>query len=226
MAVPHINLSVDAVVFGYDASEGLSILLIKRKGNPFKGSWAMPGGLVKENENLESAVHRELKEETGIEVNYLEQLYTFGKLKRDPRNRVVTVAYYGLVRQSNFELYASTDAEDAQWFNINGLPKLAFDHGKIADVAIQRLRAKISYQPIGFELLDEKFPFSDLHRLYETLKGHSIDRRNFKKKFLQLKILEELAEKRSEGKGRPGSLFKFHKKKYFELVEKGMIFEV
>ncbi len=226
MAKPHINLSVDAVVFGYDSQSGLSILLIKRKIKPFKDDWAIPGGLVQENENLEKAVHRELQEETGIKVNYLEQLYTFGDLNRDPRNRVVTVAYYGLVRQSNFELHAATDAADARWFTINQLPKLAFDHNKIINLAISRLRAKISYQPIGFELLDEKFPFSDLQKLYETLKGFAIDRRNFKKKFLQLDILEELAEKRKEGKGRPGSLFRFRKKKYFDLVKKGMIFEI
>jgi len=203
MAKPHIRLSVDAVVFGYESQNGLSVLLIKRNIKPFKDGWAIPGGLVNENEDLEKAVQRELKEETGITVNYLEQLYTFGALNRDPRNRVVTVAYYGLVRPSKFQLAASTDASDAQWFNIDQLPKLAFDHDKIIDVAIQRIRAKISYQPIGFELLDKKFPFSELHKLYECLKGVPIDRRNFKKKFLQLEILEELSEKRKIGKGRP-----------------------
>jgi len=226
MATPHINLSVDAVVFGYDSNIGLSVLLIKRNIEPFKSSWAIPGGLVMENETLEVAVQRELKEEAGIVVTYLEQLYTFGAIERDPRNRVVTVAYYGLVRQSEFDLHAATDAEDAQWFTIDNLPPLAFDHEKIVDLAIQRLRAKISYQPIGFELIDKKFPFSELQKLYETLKGHQIDRRNFKKKFLQLDILEELPEKRKEGKGRPGSLFRFHKQKYFDLVKKGMIFEI
>ena len=127
MAKPHINLSVDAVVFGYEAQVGLSVLLIKRNIPPFKGTWAIPGGLVQENETLEKAVQRELREETGIAVNYLEQLYTFGDINRDPRNRVVTVAYYGLVRQSKFELHASTDAEDAQWFNFNQLLMLLLD---------------------------------------------------------------------------------------------------
>ena len=223
---PHINISVDAVVFAYEPSEGLSVLLIKRKIKPFKGQWAIPGGLVLKTETLEDAVKRELREETGITVNYLEQLYTFGALKRDPRNRVVTVAYYALVRQSNFELFAATDAADARWFNIDQLPKLAFDHDKIMDVAINRLRAKISYEPVGFELLDEKFPFSELRKLYESLKGVAIDRRNFKKKFLQLNVLEELPEKRKVGKGRPGALFRFNKKRFFELKEQGILFEV
>lgn len=226
MSKPTIRVSVDAVVFGYDSMHGLSVLLIRRKYDPFQGQWAIPGGLVDENESLEDAVVRELNEETGIHVNYLEQLYTFGDLGRDPRNRVVTVAYYGLVKQTNFELYADTDAEEAQWFNVDELPPLAFDHARIMDTAIERLKGKISYEPIGFELLGDKFPFSELHKLYETVYGKSIDRRNFKKKFLQLNILEELDEKVSHGKGRPGSLFKFNKEKYFALKEKGMNFEV
>lgn len=226
MSQPHINLSVDAVVFGYESSSGLSVLMIQRKIPPFEGEWAIPGGLVLETETLEEAVKRELKEETGVTVNYLEQLYTFGDVNRDPRNRVVSVAYYGLVRQSKFELHAATDAADARWFNVNQLPALAFDHNKIMDIAINRLRAKISYEPVGFELLDEKFPFSELRKLYEVLKGVAIDRRNFKKKFLQLNILEELPEKRKVGKGRPGSLFRFNKDRYFELKKQGILFEI
>ncbi len=230
MGLPNIRVSVDAVVFGYDSKEGLSVLLIKRKVAPFKGEWALPGGLVKEDESLETAVHRELEEETGITVNYLEQLYTFGTPGRDPRNRVVTVAYYGLVRQSEFDVYAATDAADAKWFHIDDTPKLAFDHEQILAAATKRLRGKLSYEPIGFELLDEKFRFSDLYHLYQTIYNPTgekkIDRRNFKKKFLQLGILEELPEKVSEGRGRPGALFKFDKEKYFALKERGMLFQV
>lgn len=226
MSKPTIRVSVDAVVFGYDSKHGLSVLLIRRKYDPFKGRWAVPGGLVNENESLETAVKRELKEETGIQVNYLEQLYTFGDLGRDPRNRVITVAHYGLVKQANFNVYADSDAEEAQWFNVSERPPLAFDHDDILDMAVERLKGKISYEPIGFELLDDKFPFSELHKLYETIYGKTIDRRNFKKKFLQLNILEELDEKVSHGKGRPGSLFRFNEKKYFTLKEKGMNFEI
>lgn len=220
-----ISLTVDAVVFGYEPGGGLAILLIKRKGAPFKGRWALPGGFVKKDESLEDAVERELSEETGIRVNYLEQLYTFGKPGRDPRNRVVSVAHYGLVKRSAFRLSASTDAEEARWFMMDGLPETAFDHAQIIEKAVERLRAKLSYEPVGFELLDEKFPFSELQKLYESIKGQTLDRRNFKKKFLSLGILEELSEK-SAGKGRPGSLFRFNRKKYFRLKEKGMVFEI
>lgn len=221
-----INLSVDAVVFGYDKETGISLTLIKRKNPPFQGTWALPGGLVKYEESLEAAVHRELKEETGIQVNYLEQLYSYGAPDRDPRNRVVSIAYYGLIRQSQFQLYADTDATEAKWFNIHQLPELAFDHRQIVDTAIRRLKNKTTYEPIGFELLDQKFPFIQLLTLYETIRGKKLDRRNFKKKFLQLGILEELPEKHSLGKGRPGSVYKFKEKAYFELKEKGMVFEV
>lgn len=226
MSIPTIRLAVDAVVFGYDPHDGISILLIQRKYDPFKGGWAIPGGLVLENESLETAVERELEEETGVKVDYLEQLYTFGDLNRDPRNRVVAVAYYGLVKKSDFHLYASTDAEDAKWFNWKELPELAFDHSRILAVAKERLRGKIRYQPIGFELLDDKFPFSDLHKLYEAILDIEIDRRNFKKKFLQLNILTELDEKISEGKGRPGSLFRFNSDRYFEKKKSGINFEM
>src|ERR1044071_13258 len=134
-----IKVAVDAVVFGYDAEEGVSVLLITRKFEPFRKFWALPGGLVKEDESLEQAVRRELKEEAGIDVSYLEQLYTFGKPDRDPRNRVVSVAYYGLIRPKDHHISASTDAEDVAWFNIEKLPKLAFDHKQIMETAIKRL---------------------------------------------------------------------------------------
>ena len=223
---PRIDLTVDAVVFGYEPVDGISVLLIKRKYQPFKGDWAFPGGFVDKEESLERAVQRELEEETGIRVNYLEQLYTFGEPFRDPRKRVVTVAYYGLVKPEAFSLCASDDAIDAQWFNVSALPKLAFDHVKILDMALFRLRNKISYEPVGFELLDEKFPFSELHKLYETLYGTPIDRRNFKKKILKLGILKEHSEKSTSGLGRPGTLYSFDKKKYFKLKEQGIVFEI
>src|ERR1700761_3273913 len=154
----NIKVSVDAVVFGYTSKEGLLLLLIKRNIDPFKNTWALPGGLVLDDESLEAAVERELKEEAGISINYLEQLYSFGKPGRDPRNRVVSITYYGLIRPDAFELKASTDASDARWFNIKKLPELAFDHREIINTALQRLKGKLLYEPIGFELLDERFP--------------------------------------------------------------------
>lgn len=223
---PRIDITVDAVVFGYKPDEGISVLLIKRKKDPFKGQWAIPGGFVEADESLEHAVSRELKEETGIEVNYLEQLYTFGEPKRDPRKRIVSVAYYALVNPDIYEVHAADDADGAEWFNIAKLPKLAFDHKHILEMAIFRLRNKISYEPVGFELLDKQFPFSELHKLYETLYGKEIDLRNFRKKFLGLGILKELKGKNSGGKGRPAPLYQFDKDKYFHLKKKGIVFEV
>ena len=225
--IQDIKVSVDAVVFGYNSLEGLQVLLIKRDVEPFKNSWALPGGLVLDDESLEDAVTRELQEETGVHINYLEQLYTFGKPGRDPRNRVVSVAYYGLVRPDGFELKADTDANDAQWFAMKELPVLAFDHALILQTAYERLQGKVMYEPIGVELLDERFPFSDLEKLYSTLLGRTVDRRNFKKKILKFGFLEETTEKQVlTGAGRPGNLFQFNRKKYFELKEKGINFEV
>ncbi|HHC79711.1 MAG TPA: NUDIX hydrolase [Flavobacteriia bacterium] len=220
-----IRLSVDAVVFGYEDGK-ISVLLIKRKFQPFKNEWAIPGGFVKNTESLEASVERELQEETGIKINYLEQLYTFGNPSRDPRGRVVSVAYVGLVRPNMFKISAATDAKQVQWFNINDLPKLAFDHKEILATAVKRLQAKITYEPIGFELLDKKFPFSDLEKLYTTLLGRSIDRRNFRKKIISLNVLDELDEKVSKGSGRPANLFQFNKKRYFQLKKEGIIFEI
>jgi 8-oxo-dGTP diphosphatase len=220
-----IRLTVDAVVFGYD-SGNISVLLVKRKYEPFQDAWALPGGFVLEDENLEQAVERELAEETGVKINYLEQLYTFGEIERDPRGRVVSIAYFGLVKPNAFKLTASTDAKEANWFNIEKLPELAFDHKKILNIAIERLRGKITYEPIGFELLDKKFPFSDLEKLYTALLNREIDRRNFKKKINSLKVLDELDEKVSLGPGRPASLFSFNKKRYFQLKREGIIFEI
>jgi len=175
---------------------------------------------------LEEAVARELTEETGVKINYLEQLYTFGKPNRDPRGRVVSIAYFGLIRPNAFKIYASTDAAQVQWFNINELPELSFDHKEILDTAIKRLKGKITYEPIGFELLDTKFPFSDLEKLYSTLLGREVDRRNFRKKIMGLNVLDELDEKVSKGSGRPANLFQFNQKRYFHLKEEGIIFEI
>lgn len=222
---PQIKLTVDAVVFGYEAGN-ISVLLIQRKYDPFKGKWALPGGFVLEEESLEEAVERELQEETGVAINYLEQLYTFGDVNRDPRCRVVSVAYFGLIHPDGHTLEASRDAKAAKWFDIHDLPQLSFDHNRILNMAIERLKGKITYEPIGFELLDAKFPFSDLEKLYSTLLGRPVDRRNFRKKINSLKILDELDEKISLGAGRPASLFRFNETRYKQLQQEGIIFEI
>ena len=223
----HIRLAVDAVVFGYTPSESISVLLIKRKYAPFQGAWALPGGFVLENESLENAVSRELEEETGIHISYLEQLYTFGDPQRDPRSRIVSVAYFALVKPESLHLHARTDAADVAWFDIHSLPQLAFDHPRILKTALERVRNKITYEPIGFELLDEKFTFADLQNLYETLLERELDRRNFKKKILSLGILDELNEKRKQsGSGRPAQMYRFNREKYFKEKEKVIMFEI
>lgn len=221
-----IKVAVDAVVFGYFDKEDLQILLIKRNIEPFKGGWALPGGLVLDDENLDDAVKRELHEEAGIKPDFLEQLYTFGNVGRDPRNRVVSVTYLGLVNPSYHQLSADSDADDAQWFSVNKLPDLAFDHQEIIDTALKRLRTKIQYQPIGFNLLNEEFPFSDLENLYKTIIGQEIDRRNFRKKIMSYGLLNETQNVKKEGSGRPGKLFTFNQEKYKELEEEGFYFEI
>lgn len=223
-----IKVAVDAIVFGYSRETAVSVLLVKRKYAPYKNSWALPGGFVLEHESLEDAVNRELQEETGIKVNYLEQLYSFGEPERDPRQRIISIAYFALVKNSLFtKLQASTDAEEAAWFSINKLPALAFDHKKILNTAVERIRAKIRYQPIGFELLDKKFPFADLEKLYSALLDKDIDRRNFTKKILSLGLLDDTGElSATPGAGRPSKIYQFNKKRYEQLLKEGVNFEL
>ena len=222
----NINLAVDGIIFGYQ-DHTLFVLLIKQKYGSQKGKWALPGGFVLDEERLIDAVKREVKEETGVKVQYLEQLYTFGDdIDRDPRFRVVSVAYFGTVNPAHMVLKPTTDALEAQWYSIDKIPKLAFDHAEIIRVALERLRSKLNYQPIGFNLLDSKFPFSDLEQLYMTILDRSIDRRNFRKKILNLGFVEETDEYHKSGSGRPGKLFRFNAKKYKELEKKGISLEI
>lgn len=220
-----MRLAVDIVLFGY-AAQQLQLLLIRRKYAPFAEGWALPGGFVHEEEDLETAVARELREEAGVADVYLEQLYTFGGVGRDPRSRVVSVAYYGLVKPEQFTLAATTDSLEAKWFRLENLPALAFDHAAIIRVAHQRLQAKVTYQPVGFELLPDKFLFSDLQRLYETLLGRELDRRNFRKKMLSFGIVEDTGEKQQHVAHRAGGLFRFNKAQYAEKVKSGFYFEL
>jgi len=223
--VQNIKVAVDAVVFGY-TNNTLQILLIQPKFGKNQDKWALPGGFVLDNESLDNAVIRELKEETGVNANYLEQLFTFGAVARDERFRVVSIAYMALINPQNYSLKATTDAKDAQWFSIDELPHLAFDHQKIIEKGLERLKAKINYQPIGFELLHSKFPFSDLENLYQTILNKKLDRRNFRKKLLSFGILQETKEFQKIKSGRPAKLFMFNKKKYRELEENGFHFEI
>lgn len=216
---------MDCVVFGFDESE-LKVLLIQRALDPFKGKWALPGGFVHVEETLDDAARRELAEETGLENVFLEQLYTFGTVKRDPRERVVSVAHFALVKLSNYKAKAATDAVKADWFPISGLPKLAFDHADIVMAALARLQGKVRYQPIGFELLPPKFTLSDLQHLYEAILGTELDKRNFRKKVLGFELLVALNETQMSGRHRPAQLFRFDADKYEKLKKRGFNFEL
>ena len=222
---PRAALTVDCVVFGLD-DEDLKVLLIERDLDPFKGEWALPGGFVRVDESLDDAALRELEEETGLKKVYLEQLYTVGDLGRDPRERVVTVAYYALVRLSSHRVKAATDARQALWFSIDDLPRLAFDHNKILKMAHERLRGKVRYQPIGFELLPQKFPLRQLQHLYEVILDRELDKRNFRKKILGMGILQELEEVESDVSHRAARLYRFDKKAYRKMTKQGFNFEI
>lgn len=222
----NIKIAVDAIVFGY-ADNKLNVLLIKQKFGELKNQWALVGGFVKDKETLIDAVNRELEEEASIKVNYLEQLYTFGdNIKRDPRFRVISVAYFALVNSTKLVLKANSDADDAQWFSINDLPTLAFDHKTIVQTAQKRLKSKLTYQPIGFDLLPKEFLFSELENLYCTILEKEIDRRNFRKKILSFGIIEETEKFGNKIKGRPAKLYRFNKHKYNKLVKEGFLFDI
>ena len=222
---PRAALTVDCVVFGFDGGE-LNVLLIERGLEPYKGRWALPGGFVRVDETLDDAARRELVEETGMQKVFLEQLYTFGAVNRDPRERVVSVAYYALVKLSDHRTRAATDAADAKWFPISATPKLAFDHAGILAVARARLKGKVRYEPIGFELLPRKFTLSQLQHLYEAVLGTDLDKRNFRKKVLGFGLLVGLNESQTIGRHRPAQLFQFDAEKYEKLKKGGFNFEL
>jgi 8-oxo-dGTP diphosphatase len=226
MSLQNIRIAVDAVVFGYQNGK-LYVLLIRQKFGSQEAYWALPGGLVQDNEPLIDAVKRELKEETNVAVNYMEQLYTFGDdINRDSRNRVISVAYFALIDAEKTIIKAASDAENVHWYAVNEVPQLAFDHNIILQTAIERLKAKLTYQPIGFDLLPDEFQFSDLENLYCLILEKEIDRRNFRKKILSFGIVEE-TDKFSEKKGgRPAKLFKFNKHKYKQLEKEGFHFDI
>jgi 8-oxo-dGTP diphosphatase len=220
---PRAALTVDCAVFGFDGA-ALQVLLIRRGLAPFKNRWALPGGFVRVEETLDDAARRELEEETGLSGVFLEQLYTFGSVNRDPRERVVSVAYFALVKPSYRQ--AATDAAEARWFPVSDTPPLAFDHAEILSTALARLRGKLTYQPIGFELLPPNFTLSQLQSLYEAVLGEPLDKRNFRKKALSHDLLIPLKEKRQEGPHRPAQLFRFDPMKYEKLKRKGFLFEI
>lgn len=215
---PHPAVTTDIVIFSIRDSE-LKLLLIKRKGEPYKGKWALPGGFVHLDEDLETAANRELAEETGVTGVYLEQLYTFGRPDRDPRERVITVAYYALIPSGRLALTASTDAEAVGWFEMDELPALAFDHDRIVEMAHQRLVAKLDYSTLAFQFMSEEFTLTELQEVYEIILRTDIDKRNFRKWVLALERIEETGEYRREGAHRPARLYRLINRDQVDIIK-------
>ena len=204
---PHPALTTDVVIFTIQ-QQCLKSLLVKRNGEPYQGKWALPGGFVAMNENLRQCAERELAEETGVGGVYLEQLYTFGEPERDPRERIVTVAYYALIPSDKIQLRPAADAEAVAWFAMDDLPPLAFDHAKILRKAKQRLAAKLDYSTIMFQFMPKNFTLSELQQVHQITSEENVDKRNFRKWVLALGIIEETGKERRAGRHRPAKLYR------------------
>lgn len=222
---PRPAITVDCIIFGFDKNE-LKVLLTKRAIEPYLGKWAFPGGFINIDETADDCARRKLLEEAGLQDIFMEQLYTFSDLDRDPRYRVISIAYYALVRSTDYILDAGLNIEDVQWFSLQEIEDLAFDHNKILDIAIERLKGKIRYQPIGFELLPEKFTLPDLHRLYETILQRDIDRGNFRKKILSMDLLIDHSDEQENRPSRGAKIYSFDRERYEILTKSGFYFEV
>ena len=220
--------TVDNIIFGFDEAD-LKVLLIKRGEVPFENQWALPGNFVHQDENLDTAVERVLEELTGLKKVYLEQVRTFGRVNRHPFGRVITVAYYSLIKISDYRLHASSIAQEVAWFSIDEVKDLdlPFDHAEIFEACFNRLKLNIKRQPVGFELLPPKFTLTKLQHLYEAILEEKLDKRNFRKKILSMDFLIDLKELQEGVAHRPAKLFKFDPDRYRRLYEEeGFHFDV
>lgn len=203
---PHPAVTTDIVIFTI-RNQGLELLLVRRAADPYRDYWALPGGFIEIDEDLEDCALRELEEETGVSGVYLEQLYTFGTPGRDPRERVISVAYYALVSPDRLNIRAASDAREVAWFPFDQLPLLAFDHKSIVDMAHQRLAAKLNYSTIALQFMPEKFTLSELQQVYEIINGEPLDKRNFRKRVMSLDCIKQTGSYRRNGNHRPARLF-------------------
>ena len=219
---PHPAVTADCVIFGFDGVN-IQLLLIERLIDPFKGMWALPGGFMKMDETIEECARRELKEETNLTATSVEQFHTFTRVDRDERERVITVAHLALVRLS--EVKGGDDVKQAQWFRLDEIPPLAFDHKEIIEMAIEELHRRICFHPIGFDLLPEVFTMSELQRLYEAILDVKFDRRNFYNKILKLGILTEAEPRPANTARRTPTKYRFNAQKYAELKQRGFRLE-
>ncbi len=215
---PHPAVTTDVVIFSIRDNQ-LKLLLIKRGGNPYQGKWALPGGFVNPDESLDDGARRELREETGLSGVFLEQLYTFGNPERDPRERVITVAYYALISSDQISLCAATDAEAVGWFAMDEFSELAFDHEKIVAMAHERLAAKLDYSTLAFQFMPSEFTLTALQSVYEIILQEEIDKRNFRKWVLALEKIEETGEQSREGAHRPAKLYRQIKPGKVEIIK-------
>lgn len=218
-------LSVDCVIFGFEDGF-LKVLLYKRFMHPCYGMWALPGGFIRFDENLDDASSRILEERTGVKGIFMEQLGAFGDVNRYPVRRVITVVYYALVKPGQYSIYPGRESLEAQWFPIMSIPETPFDHPVIIERALLRLRSQVKYKPIGFNLLPDKFPLLDLQELYEAIYGIRFDKPNFRRKIMKMNLLIPLDEKKKGVAHRSPRLYRFDRKQYASLTEKGFIFEV
>ncbi len=220
---PHAAVTTDCVVFGFDGWR-LRVLLVERGIEPFKGWHALPGGFVRMEESVDDCARRELREETGLTVEWLRQFHTFGSVGRDPRERVITVAYLGLVKLAN--VTGGDDAASAAWHAMDELPRLAFDHSEIVAAAVASMRQDIHFHPIGFDLLPREFTLAQLQRLYEAVLGVEFDRRNFDRKILKLGLVTPVEGRLSRGQGgRPAAVYRFDEAQYREFKQAGFRLE-
>lgn len=218
-------LSIDNLVFGLDDDE-LKILLVKQTDPMHQGKWALPGGWIRYDENLRDAAYRLLEELTGVKQLYLEQLKTFGRVDRFPTERVVTIAYYALVSAEHYSLVAGQSAADVSWQSINALPELIYDHAEIIDFGMKFLRHQVCHQPIGFNLLPEKFTLLQLQALYEAILNTKLDKPNFRRKIMKMDLLTPCNEKQQGVPHRAANLYRFDQETYKQLTESGFSFEI
>lgn len=218
-------LSIDCVIFGFK-NKSLSILLVKHGQGPTKGQWALPGSWIKYDESIDAAAYRILTAQTAVEKIFLEQFQAFGDTERFPDKRVITVCYYALVNIENFELHAGPSVAEVNWFNIRGIPKMAFDHNKIFDKCFTHLQHKVQHEPIGFNLLPKKFTLLQLQELYEAILDQKLDKPNFRRKLMKMNLLVACNEKQKDVSHRAAALYRFDKKVYDKLIDRGFSFEV
>lgn len=220
------HVAVDSIIFGYD-EEGreLKVLLLKRNFQPAKGEWSLMGGFLKNNEAIDTAAKRILHQLTGLSDVYMEQLYTFGDLDRDPGARIISVAYFALIKINSSDLEL-VKTHGATWIPISSMPQLIFDHTSMVNRALKKLQVRARTQPIGFELLPDKFTIPQLQGLYEAIYNKTLDKRNFRRKLLSMNLLEKLEEKEKESSRKGAWYYRFEPKNYQDLLDRGFNFEL